>query len=91
MGKKCREVYFEKLVGIINSANSELQFTRDYESALRALHEITRDICKVRDSNSVTVRVKSLYHSRRMLVTLDVEKSQLNSQYLIVLKRVVLI
>jgi hypothetical protein len=89
VGKRCREIYFERLVSLVNSANSELQFVKDYASAVRKLYEITRDICKPRTSSSITVRVKSLYHRCKLLVTLDVEKSELNNQYLIVFKSIV--
>jgi hypothetical protein len=89
VSRKCREIYFEKLVSLVNSANSELVFNNNYESAVRKLYETTRDICKLRDSNSITVRVKARNYSGKMLVTLDVEKSELNNQYLIVFKSIV--
>jgi hypothetical protein len=88
VSKKCKEIYFEKLVSLVDSANSELLFVKDYANAVRLLYELTRDICKLRDSNSITVRVRSLYHRCKLLVTLDIEKSQLNSQYLIVFKSI---
>jgi hypothetical protein len=92
VGRKCREIIFEELVSRISRANSELIFTRKYEDATNLLYEITRDICKSRGNNSVTVRVKAKdiydYYSTKLLVTLDVERSQLSSQYLIVIKSV---
>jgi hypothetical protein len=92
VSKKCKEIYFEKLVSRVATANSELLFVKDYVTAVRKLIEITQDICKPRTSNSITVRVKSKglygYYNSKLLVTLDVEKSQLNSQYLIVFKSI---
>jgi len=89
MSKKCKEIYFEKLVSRVASANSELVFNNSYEGAVSKLYDITRDICKQRESKSITVRVKSMFHSSKLLVTLDVEKSQINSQYIIVFKFIV--
>jgi hypothetical protein len=89
VSKKCKEIYFEKLVSRVASANSELVFNNSYESAVSKLYDITRDICKPRESKSITVRVKSMFHNCKMLVTLDVEKSQINSQYIIVFKFIV--
>ena len=92
MSRKCKEITFERLVSLISAANSELVFSNSYESAVRALYEITRDICKPRESRSVVVRVRARspfgYYSSRLLVTLDVEKSQINNMYLVVIKSI---
>jgi hypothetical protein len=92
MSKKCKEIQFEKLVSRVATANSELIFVKDYATAVRKLIEITQDICKPRESKSITVKVraKSLfgYYNVKLLVTLDVEKSSINNMYIIVFKSI---
>jgi len=92
VSRKCKEITFERLVSLISATNSELIFNSSYESAVRALYNITRDICKLRESKSITVRVKARsmfgYYSSRLLVTLDVEKSSISNQYIIVIKSI---
>ena len=92
MSRKCKEITFEKLVSLISATNSELIFNSSYESAVRALYELTKDLCKLRESKSVVVRVRAEsqfgYYSRKLLVALDVEKSQINNMYIIVIKSI---
>lgn len=92
MGKRCREIPFEKLISLISLANSELNFDNSRTKAVLTLYLITKDLCKPRTSSSVTVRVKAEdvygFYRSKLLVTLDVEKSQLSNQYLIVIKSI---
>ena len=92
MSRKCKEITLERLVSLISAANSELVFSNSYEKAVRALYELTKDLCKPRESRSVVVRVRARspfgYYSSKWLVALDVEKSQINNMYLVVIKSI---
>ena len=92
MGKRCKEITFEKLVSLISATNSELIFNNSYEKAILTLYLLTKDLCKLRESKSITVRVKARsmlgYYSSKLLVTLDVEKSSISNQYIIVIKSI---
>jgi len=92
MSRRCKEITFDKLVSLISAVNSELVFGNSYENAVRVLYELTKDLCKLRESKSITVRVKARsmfgYYSSKLLVTLDVEKSSINNMYLVVIKSI---
>ena len=92
MSRRCKEITFDKLVSLISAVNSELVFGNSYENAVRVLYELTKDLCKLRESKSVTVRVKARsmfgYYSSKWLVALDVEKSSINNMYIIVIKSI---
>jgi len=92
MGKRCKEITFEKLVSLISATNSELIFNNSYEKAILTLYLITKDLCKLRESKSITIRVKTKgiygFYNCKMLITLDVEKSSISNQYIIVIKSI---
>jgi hypothetical protein len=78
----CRSIPFEKLIGRISYANSELTLKNTREKAVELLETIVRDLCieKANEENKVTV--KTIHNRKTILVDIQVEKS-INNRWLV--------